>query len=59
LKALLAQKKQFETISIENSLEGASIPCSKNPIRSVQQNTELSKNLAYVWVAQKRGAPKP
>jgi hypothetical protein len=59
LKALLARKRQFKTILIENSLEGASIPCPKKPIRSVQQKTESSKNLAYIWVAQKRGAPKP
>jgi hypothetical protein len=53
LKALLARKRRFETISIKNSLEGASIPCSKNPLRSVQQKTESPKYLAYVWVAKK------
>jgi hypothetical protein len=59
LEGAAGPKRQFKTTSIENSLEGASIPCPKKPIRSVQQKTESSKNLAYIWVPQKRRAPKP
>jgi hypothetical protein len=51
-------KRQFERILIKNSLKGVSIPCSTNHIPNVRQKTESSKNSAYVWVAQKRGAQK-
>jgi hypothetical protein len=36
LEGAAGPKRQFERILIENSLEGANIPCSKNPIRNVQ-----------------------